>query len=235
MKFFKWLSDSFFPENFTCDLCGREIFDGGRFCADCASTVLFNDGDTCPVCGRKTALPELCLECKANAPKYEKAASAIVYEDGGQKLIYKFKNGGAYLKEYFGDLLADKCGQFEGADGVCFVPMIKKDVRKRGYNQAELLAKALAARLDLPLLKGAVEKVKATEPQKSLTRAEREDNLKGCFRANKRLVKGKTLIVVDDVMTTGATAETVCAELLKRGAAKVYFASVASVEYKTDK
>lgn len=228
----KWLKNMLFPENFTCELCGREIFDGGRLCADCNERVIFNDGETCPVCGRKTASSSLCLECKALAPKFDKAASAIVYEDGGAELIYKFKNGCAYLKDYFADLLEKKCSDFCDADGIIYVPMTKKDERKRGYNQAELLAKALSSRLDIPLIKGAVVKVKQTEPQKSLTKDERMDNLKGSFRADKKAVNGKTLILVDDVMTSGATAEILCTELLKRGAVKIYFATAASVEFK---
>ena len=231
MKLFKWLDEQLFPENYTCELCRREVFDGSRLCAECAKTVTFNFGDTCPVCGRKSLSSTVCLECKALAPRYKKAVSAIVYRDGGTKLIYKFKHGNAYLKEYFADLLEKKCADFVGAEGICFVPMTKYITKERGYNQAELLAKTLAKRLNLPLLKGALKKVKATAPQKSLTMKERASNLHGCFKANKKVVNGKTLILVDDVMTTGATAEAVCTELKKRGAKDIYFVTVASVEY----
>lgn len=231
MKWLKWLGETLFPEDYTCELCGREIFGGARLCERCASNVTFNDGATCPVCGRKTQSEELCLECKAEAPKYAKAVSAIVYKDGGAALIHKFKHGKAYLKNYFTDLLIGKCGGFSDADGVCFVPMTKRDLRKRGYNQSELLAANLAVALDIPLLKGAVKKIKQTSPQKSLSKAERLKNLKSSFRADRKTVKDKILILVDDVMTTGTTAETVCAELLKRGARKIYFVTAASVEY----
>lgn len=235
MNFFKSLSGALFPENFTCELCEKEIFDGKRLCPDCAAEVTFNDGQTCPVCGRKTVTSSICLECKSDAPVYDKAVSAIVYKDGGAKLIAKFKRGNAYLKDYFADLLIDKCAPFKQADGVCFVPMTKKDERKRGYNQAELLAKSLSERLNIPLLKGALTKTRQTEQQKSLTKTERENNLKGCFKADKATVDGKTLILVDDVLTTGATTEAVCTELKKRGAARIYFVTAASVEYKTEK
>ena len=232
MKFFNWLSEQIFPENYTCEICGCEIFDGKRLCAECAKTVTFNDGETCPVCGRKTESSSLCLECKALAPSYEKAVSAIVYKDGGAKLVHKFKNGGAYLKEYFADLLKDKCECFTDADCICFVPMTSKAERNRGYNQAELLAKSLSERLNIPLLKDGLSKVKATEPQKSLKRYERENNLKGCFKAERKAVKDKTILLIDDVLTTGATAEMICTELKRKGAKKVYLATVASVEYK---
>ena len=231
MGVLKWLSDKIFPENFTCELCGREIFDGGRLCGDCAKTVTFNDKNTCPVCGRRTATNALCIECKALAPKYKKAVSAIVYGDGGALLISKFKDGKAYLKDYFAELLAPKCSEFK-VDGICYVPMTKSDERRRGYNQAKLLAKSLSAKLGVPLLDGAIVKIKRTYAQKTLTFDERKENLRSSFKADRSIVKGKKLLLVDDVMTSGATADVVCTELLKRGAAQVYFATAASVEYK---
>lgn len=229
---FKLICQSFFPENYTCEVCGKEIFEGNRLCADCAEKVSFNDGFTCPKCGRKTTSDALCLECKALAPRFERAVSVFVYENNVCALIHKFKNGKPYLKDYFADLLAPKCAEFAAAQCVCYVPCTKKAKRARGYNQAELLAKALGKRLNLPVLKNAVIKVKKTLPQKSLTRAEREKNLTAVFRAERSAVQGKILLLVDDVMTTGATADAVCAELLKKGAKKVYFATVASVQYK---
>lgn len=216
----------------TCELCGREVFDGSRFCEDCIETVVFNDGTTCPKCGRRTKLPELCLDCKAQVPVFDVGVSALSYTEGAQTLIHAFKSSRPYLKNYFADLLADKCRQFTDAEAVCFVPMTAAAQYRRGYNQAYLLAKELAARLKLPLLKKAIVKVKETEEQKTLSRRERENNLKSVFKADKELVAGKTLIVVDDVLTTGATADAICTELKKRGAAKLYFATVASVEYK---
>ena len=88
--------------------------------------------------------------------------------------------------------------------------------------------------LSLPLLKNAIQKVKQSDTQKLLSREERLKNLQGCFKADRNEVKGKTLIVVDDVLTTGATADAVCRELKKRGAKKLYFATIASVEYKLE-
>ena len=231
MNVFKAILDSIFPENYTCELCGIEIFDGGRFCDECRKTVIFNDGDTCPVCGRMTDVPELCLDCKALAPLYDKAVSALDYSDGAKKLVLAFKSSRPYLKNYFADLLYKKCEQFTDAEAICFVPMTPKAQARRGFNQAYLLAKELSKRMELPLLKGAVKKVKDTAQQKSLSRTDREKNLKSCFKADRVVVKDKTLIVVDDVLTTGATADAVCGELKKRGAKRLYFATVASVRY----
>lgn len=231
MNVFKSLLDLIFPDNLTCNICGREIFDGQMLCEKCKSTVTFNDKTTCPICGRKTNLPEICMECKQKVPLFDKAVSVFVYDGGAQNLIVGFKNDKAYLKEYFADLLAEKCAQFLDADGIISVPMTAKAIRKRGYNQSELLAKALSKRLNIPYVKYAIEKVKETAKQKTLTRREREQNLKGCFKADRDLVKGKKFIVVDDVLTTGATADAVCKELKSKGTEKIYFATVASVKY----
>ncbi|MDE7401763.1 MAG: double zinc ribbon domain-containing protein [Clostridia bacterium] len=101
MNVFKAILDSIFPENFTCELCGIEIFDGSRFCADCKKAIIFNDGVTCPVCGRMTDVPELCLDCKALAPIYDRAVSAFEYSDGVKKLVLAFKKDRPYFKELF--------------------------------------------------------------------------------------------------------------------------------------
>ena len=231
MNVFKAVLDAIFPENFTCDLCGAEIFTGTNFCEKCAKTVIKNDGHTCPVCGRRTAFPELCLECKAQTPRYDKAVSALVYEEGVKLLIYNYKNGSPYLKDYFARILAEKCAAFQDADSVCYVPMLRKDEGNRGYNQSYLLAKELSVLLKLPLLKKAIEKVKSTSAQKTLTRKERAQNLKSAFKAERSAVEGKKIILVDDVLTTGATADAISGELKRRGAVKVYLATVASVEY----
>ncbi len=229
----KTLRDTFFPLNFTCDICGAETF-GTNLCKACAETVTFNNKPTCPVCGRKTVRPEICLECKSSLPKYKKAVSAIVYQNGGVALIAKFKNGGAYLKEFFADLLAEKLKELPRPDCIVYVPLTRKSLNRRGYNQTKLLAKSLSARTDISVIYGALEKVKATAEQKGLTRKERRENLKGAFKAVKRAeLSGKTVLVLDDVLTTGATADEACSAVLKAGAANVYFASVASVEYKT--
>lgn len=232
MNFFKAIINAIFPKHYACLLCGKEIFDGGDFCQKCQKTLTFNDQTTCPVCGRKTDRNEICLECKAQTPIFDKGVSAFVYEGGARKLILKFKKDGAYLKEYLSNVMYEKCASFTDADGVCFIPMTPKAIRKRGYNQAELLAEELSKLLSLPLLKNAIEKVKQSGEQKMLSKEERLKNLQGCFKADSDEVNGKTLIVVDDVLTTGATADAVCRELKKRGAKKLYFVTAASVEYK---
>ncbi len=230
--FLKEVLDALFPKDFTCDICGRETF-GTNICDDCAKTLIFNDKDKCPVCGRKTVRSEFCIECKAKPPTYKMAASAFVYEGSAAYLIKKFKNGGSYLKDYLADRICKAVKDFPEYDCIVCVPMTRRSKSRRGYNQSELLAKAVAARVGKPYIKGAVEKRKETGEQKELTRKERSKNLAGCFRVVKRdAVKGKRVLVVDDILTTGATADEMAKALLKAGATAVYLATAASVEYK---
>lgn len=231
MNFFGLIKETLFPSSFTCDACGIEIFDG-NLCPECLKRTVFNNKFTCPICGRKVIRAEICIECKAKPPLFEQAVSAFVYEGTAVNLIYKFKHGAAYLKDYFADLIVPKLADLPKFDYITFVPMTKKAKRKRGYNQAQLLAQSLSERIKVPVA-DAVEKVKSTSEQKSLTGKDRAKNLKGSFKAkSKNALLDKTVLLVDDILTTGATAEAICMQLFEAGAMKVFLATVASVEYK---
>ncbi len=233
MSTLKQLYDLTFPAYYTCLLCDREVF-GEVFCKACAKRIVFNDGATCPVCGRRTERPEICLECKANAPLYRRAVSPLVYSDGVISLISKFKNGQKSLADYFAALIADKLTGFEKIDCIVYVPVTLKTLIKRGYNQGKALACKLSERIYAPVIKNCVKKVRNTPAQKGLKRSERIGNLKGAFKVVKRdEIKGKSVLLLDDVLTTGATADELSRILLSAGAKCVYVASVASVEDKS--
>ncbi len=235
IKLKKLLSEVIFPSSFTCDVCGIESFES-NICPTCMKTITLNNLNVCPVCGRKTVVEEICLECKAKAPLFKKAVSPLVYEGGAAVLIAKFKNDCAYLKDYFADLIFEKLKNFPETDCIVCVPMTQKSERKRGYNQSELLAICLSERMNKPFISDALTKIKDTSEQKSLSRKEREKNLQGCFKVeNRDALKGKNILLTDDVLTTGATADAICKKLLSAGAANVYLATVASVQYKPEK
>ena len=228
----KALLEALFPADLTCDICGRETF-GTNVCDDCAKTLVYNDKEVCPICGRKTVRSALCVECKEKPPLFKTAVSAFVYEGNAVYLIKKFKEGAGYLKEYFADEICKSLKDFPEYDCIVCVPMTSRAKSKRGFNQSELLAKALSARVDRSYIKDAVEKRKETGAQKELTRKDRSKNLKGSFAVlKKQEIKGKRVLVVDDILTTGATADEMAKVLLKAGAKEVYLATVASVEYK---
>lgn len=230
--FLKTVRDALFPADLTCDICGRETF-GTNICEDCSKTLTFNDKEICPVCGRRTARSEFCFECKDEPPLFEMAVSAFVYKGGAAQLIKKFKQGNGYLKKYLAEAIIKSLKDFPEFDCIVCVPMTRRSELKRGFNQSALLAKELSERVGKPYVTGAVEKRKETGEQKALTRKERSKNLSGCFRVVKREeIKGKHVLVVDDILTTGATANEMARALLKSGAKEVYLATAASVEYK---
>ena len=229
-KFKNFLAQIFFPNSFTCDICGVETFKT-NLCPDCAKTVEFIGETCCPVCGRKTVRPEICLECKEKPPLFKKAVSAFVYENGGIILVKKFKNNNGYLKEYFADLLSQKIKNLPAADCIVYVPMTKKAQRARGYNQGELLAYSLSKRINIPVIKNALKKTKETDQQKLLGKQERQKNISGCFSVEKpEEIKGKTVLLIDDIFTTGTTVNECSKVLYESGAKRELFFSLAVVE-----
>ena len=234
MNFVKLIKEALFPPAFTCDACGIETF-GATLCPECLKNTVFNNAAFCPICGRKTVHKEICMECKAKPPLFESAISALVYEGTAITLIHKFKNGKAYLKDYFSDLIVQKLDELDKFDFITFVPMTKKAERKRGYNQSRLLADGISERTGVPVA-DIIEKIKDTGEQKRLSGKERTKNLEGSFKAkSSRALLDKTVLLVDDILTTGATADAVCRKLFTAGAKKVLLATVASVEYKPNK
>lgn len=220
------------PKHYTCNLCGKEIFDDGDFCEECYKNLPFNDGNICINCGRATTIPtKRCYSCNFDWA-VDRARSLFLYRDGGEKLIKSLKYG---RRKYLAEILAPYLKQVYvknlfTPDVITAIPMTKKKQRKRGFNQSELLAKNLSSLVDckyLPLLK----KVKETEEQKSLDFGERQLNLQSCYKViDKNLVKGKRILIIDDVLTTGATAHAAAVRLKKAGAKSVYLLTVTSVQ-----
>lgn len=237
MKFFDFLRRRIKryddAHNFTCDVCGREVFGGERVCAQCMGTLPFRDKTVCPFCGRRVKEAGVCLECKKKPLGVEKARSVFVHEGEAARLVLRFKQGEKYLYRTAAELalpLAKR--EFEDADLIAFVPMTEKAEKRRGYNQSRLFAAELAARWGKELYDG-VEKRRETGAQKALGRAEREKNLEGCFHVTDRKgIKGRRVLIVDDVLTTGATVSEL-ADVFKRAKAeKVYALTLTSAEDK---
>lgn len=226
----KTLKELLFPEAYTCELCGKETF-GKWICPECEEEMPYNLGITCPVCGRRTLKSQLCYECVKKIPQFEKGVSALVYDGVAIALVMAYKRGKRYLKDYFSQLLLPKIAELPPFDCIVYVPMTKARLKARGYNQSKLLAEKISESVQKPVL-DVIEKIAETPDQKGLTKEQREENLNTCFKiTDRKACKGKSVLLVDDVLTTGATADAVCSKLKKAGAAKVYFAAIASVEY----
>lgn len=113
------------------------------------------------------------------------------------------------------------------ADAFVPVPLHKSRKRKRGYNQAEVLARELSALTGIPVCTDLIGRVKKTAPMKELSAAQRQNNLKKAFKILRNDVKLKTIIIVDDIYTTGSTIDAVSRELKSVGVEKIYFVALA--------
>lgn len=219
--------------NFTCDLCDREVFANERVCASCRESLPKNDGIVCPFCGRKVREPGTCLECKQKPLAVAKARSVLLHEGRAAQLVHQFKNGAKYLAYTCAELALPLVQEeFPMADCITCVPMTKRARRRRGYNQSELFARALAERSGLPFIQP-VDKPRDTQEQKTLSRREREKNLRGCFHVHDRKgVRDRNILIADDTLTTGATGSELATVLLRAGAQNVYLITITSVARK---
>ena len=236
MKFIERIKNLFtkhlFNPKWRCVVCGKEIFNEKYFCDKCERELPLNNGAICDHCGRKLKVArEYCTTCKGSLVNVDKSRSVYTYDKQIKLLIQKMKYGNArYLIELFAEqmsLLYLK--SYFNAQAVVYVPMTKKALDKRGYNQSQLLAQNFAKLVNLPVL-DCVVKTKDTVRQAKLGKSERRKNLIDCFRVvDKKMVKDKKVVIIDDVTTTGSTAEVIAEKLKTAGATAVFLITVASV------
>lgn len=221
---------------YTCDRCGREVFSypKERLCLACEESLDKNDGKTCVKCGRKTVAEGVCLTCKSSLPTFSRGFSPFVYRAETAALINRMKNSTPRLACYFGEKAAEyllqkreDLLQTQTPVLVLPVPLTKSRERERGYDQAYLLAENICRRLkelgvETELGEDVLLKKRETGLQKHMTKKDRAENVKGAFHLHKRkLCQGRTLLLVDDIMTTGATASECAEKLIGAGAQEV--------------
>ena len=224
--FRKWRS-KLYLDGPVCSACGKELLAHirGGMCPECEKTSVKLGTDICGKCGRVLANEaEFCDTCIRSERAFVRARSCYVYEGAPKKFVYRLKFGGRrYLAAFIAEAMVDRyldCG-FE-CDCVVAVPLSAKRKRKRGYNQAELIAEELSSRLKLPLIDDALVKTKENKSQAKLKRREREENVRGVYEVTSpETFKGRRVLVVDDVMTTGATLGEVSRVLYKAKARSV--------------
>lgn len=218
-------------KDWTCAVCGDEVFDGEYFCQRCKKKLPYNSGKICNHCGRPTDFDtEYCLTCKNNLTHFERSRSVFIYNGEIARLIKKFKyNNARWLAEVFAkELSVLYYKSYFNADCLVPVPMDENSLKRRRYNQTVLLANELSQIIGLPV-NDCVEKRRKTEHQAGLNRLGRLQNLKDGFRvADKKAIAGKSALIIDDVTTTGATAEVLATTLLGGGAKTVNVITVAT-------
>ena len=211
-----------------CPACGVIVDGDGRFCADCWSGLRFVAAPQCSCCGVPFVHdqgPEAqCGACLAEPPPWRRARAALVYDGAARTALLRFKLADKpQLAPMMASMMA-RAGADMLAPGVLLVPVPLHRWRlwRRGFNQALLLARALARGSGAALSIDGLVRVRATRPSVGLGAAERAANVKGAFRvADHAVVAGRAVVLVDDVLTSGATAAACTKALLAAGAATV--------------
>lgn len=214
-----------------CLGCGRLLPAAGNalgLCAPCRAALAPAPADACAVCARPLAayaLPEdyRCGACRRRPPGFDRLLALWSYRPPLDAVVQALKFGRLdYLGRHLAVALAEGLGdRLDGFDRVVPVPLHWRRHLARGYNQAERIARPLAALLGIPYL-GALSRRRATPPQSLLGREQRLANLRRAFRVPRPgRVRALRLLLVDDVATTGATLDAAAAALKKAGAAAV--------------
>lgn len=230
--FWKKIKDVLLPPR--C-ICCRKYIEKMGICDSCWSEIKWISEPKCKICGQPSEY-ETCEYCVTEENFFDRAVSVMMYEEPARHLILKFKDGeGTLYAPIFAQWLNRIIQDFsQEIDFLVPVPISLRRRFKRKYNQTELLCLELQKLSGLNYEPKILEKIKETAPQKSLNRKNRLRNLRKTFSVNEKIsVKNKVILLIDDVITTGATANA-CAELLKKaGAAKVYVATLARVILKS--
>jgi ComF family protein len=222
-----------------CICCREPVTDPDSLCPACWQALHFLDGPVCAACGQPFEVDPggetLCADCLAHPPAFDKARAILRYDDAGKKPVLALKHAdrldlvpafGRWLERAGKDLLL-------ASDVIVPVPLHRFRLWQRRYNQSAELARALARRTGLPCEPLLLERRRPTPSQGEMPSARaRRRNVLGAFavpKARRAALKGKRVLLIDDVLTTGATASA-CARALKRaGAAAVLVLALARV------
>lgn len=220
--------DILFPRR--CPVCGEIVKPaGGLICPPCFQKLSFVTAPVCKKCGKEIAdeTMEYCEDCMVHGHAFSSGVALLNYDEIARKSMVKIKynNKREYL-DFYGTVLAARYGSVirrMHADVIIPVPIHRSRRRKRGFNQAEILAEILGQKLGIPVETELLKRNRRTLPQKELSPADRLKNLMGAFTAAPLPDGKKRILLVDDIYTTGSTLEA-CAQVLdKAGAEVVYF------------
>jgi ComF family protein len=227
--------DFIFPP--LCHVCRTFIPDAGHLhiCPACRERLLPIATPLCTVCGIPfigAGDDHICGDCITARHHFDAARAALVYEGAVHDLIHAFKyRGKTHLRRPLALLTIESLSGFvqsRAPDLIMPVPLHRKRLRSRGFNQAVLLCELLSNHWNMPLDRHNLRRIRWTEPQVNLSAGDRRVNVKGAFSLhNPELVHGRRVLLVDDVLTTGSTVEE-CARMLKNvGAVDVSVVTVA--------
>lgn len=224
------LIDLLYPRR--CPVC-QDIAQGGELvCIKCISKLPYVTEPVCMKCGKpiEDDTQEYCSDCERIPKHYVKGFPLYLYADPVKAGVaaMKYHNRREYA-DFYTEELWKRYGniwKYIGMDAVIPVPVHAHKLRKRGYNQAELLAGPIAENLGVPMEKRLLIRVMDTSPQKELNDVQRINNLKKAFQMKENGVNLKKILLVDDIYTSGATIEACTLAMMQQGVREVYYTSV---------
>lgn len=220
-----------------CIACRKPVGEPGALCLECWGAIRFIGPPHCDRCGlpfEHVQAAALCGECLARPPAFQRARAVMRYDEASKRLILRFKNAdrvhaapalARWIARAGADVLAS-------AELIVPVPLHWRRLFRRRYNQSALLARALARETGIAWSPDALARLKPTPSQGGLSARERRLNVRGAFKVpppRRPLVWGKRVVLVDDVLTTGATLDSASRALLRAGAAGVDALAIARV------
>ncbi len=212
-----------------CAGCGRA---GNLYCTDCRSQVPLLPQPVCSLCGQSLTQPGLCARCQESPLLIDGIRSAVVFQGTLRQAIHQLKYRYTRdMAESLGEMLLAFWQQNPlPADVLVPVPLHPRRIKERGYNQAALLAHCLGRAIHLPVLDDILYRQRYTASQTHLNAQQRRDNVKEAFRCVGSLVRGKRVVLIDDVCTTGATIEASSVALRQGGAVSVWGLTLARAQ-----
>ena len=220
-----------------CILCDRVISREVKYksvwlnlCEDCKDKLVEIKDPVCPCCGRPVSEKEtLCSDCITKKHEFISGRFTLSYECIARSIYrFKYNNKPFYAKDYARIIYQANKDWIEyiNPDGFIPVPLHKKRMNKRGYNQALELSRALSELTGIPTYDNYVLRIKNTIPQKVFDRKGRQINMKKAFIVPKNDVKLTIVILVDDIFTTGSTIDAISKELKHQGTSGIYFITI---------
>jgi len=207
------LKDILFPPR--CAICKR--LSDKIICDDCFSKITFIPLPVCEICGTPISEGRVCHHCNVERPYFSKARSYALYKDVMRTAIIEFKfHQRIRIGEYLGNLLGEFALKLDwNIDAIVPIPLSKKRLKERGFNQSEIIAKEISKVIKIPVIDG-LKRIKETLPSIELSPNERRENIHMAFLMTDPKLKAKRVLIVDDVYTTGATINEAARTLIKR-------------------
>ncbi|MCM1121419.1 MAG: double zinc ribbon domain-containing protein [Eubacterium sp.] len=225
------LLDILYPRR--CPVCDKAVKPfGSLICESCKEEFKYIKAPYCMKCGKELEEEEseYCGDCLRHRHLFDSGRAVFTYKTMADS-IYRFKyKGRQEYAAYYAECMARQLGNWMircQPDAFVPVPIHSSKKYVRGYNQAEVLARELGRLMDIPVETKLLKRIHKTAPMKDLSVSERQNNLKRAFKICCNDVKLSTIIIIDDIYTTGSTIDAMCYELRKAGVQRIYFAALA--------